>query len=103
MHIVHHADVAQAIRLTLDKPHVGAERRWRLSDTVGQIYNVADDMPIPISEIRQWSGTGASDVDESAVVDDPWEGIVDTTKIKNELGFQPIYPSFYEAQKRNAL
>jgi nucleoside-diphosphate-sugar epimerase len=92
MQMVHHADVAQAILLTLDQRQAG-----------GQTYNVADDRPIPISEIRTWSGMAPSDVNEPAVVEDPWEGIVDTSKIKQELGFRPIYPSFYEAEKMGAL
>ena len=90
--MVHHADVAQAIMLSLNKPQAG-----------GQIYNVADDLPIPISEVRQRNGVVISDVNEVDVVDDPWEGIVDTAKIKNELDFDPIYPSLREAVRMKAL
>jgi nucleoside-diphosphate-sugar epimerase len=92
LQMVHHADVAQAIMLSLDKAQAG-----------GQIYNVADDSPLPISEIRQLDGLSASEIAESAVVSDPWEGIVDTTKIKDELGFHPVYPSLREAEKKGAL
>jgi nucleoside-diphosphate-sugar epimerase len=92
LHMVHHADVAQAIMLSLDKSWAG-----------GQIYNVADDLPIPISELRQLNDIATSDVNESAVVDDPWEGIVDTAKIKDELGFRPVYRSLYEAERMKAL
>ncbi len=90
-HVVHHADVAQAIMLSLDRPEAG-----------GQIYNVADDTPIPISEIRRMNGL--TEADTSAIeVADPWEGIVDTMKIKDELGFRPIYPSIYAAEQAVAL
>jgi len=92
MQMVHHADVAQAIMLSLDQPQAG-----------GQIYNVADDLPLPISEIRERNELTPSDAAGAAVVADPWEGIVDTTKIKNELGFRPIYPSLHEAEKKKAL
>jgi len=92
MHIVHHADVAQAIRLSLEKPQSG-----------GQIYNVADDTPIPISEVREMNGVAEMNVPSEAEVADPWEGIVDTAKIKRELGFRPIYPSLYEAETMKAL
>ncbi len=92
MHMVHHADVAQAIMLSLDKPQAA-----------GQIYNVADDTPIPISEIRQMNGLAEMNVPADVEVADPWEGIVDTTKIKHELGFRLVYPSLREAEKMNAL
>jgi len=92
MHIVHHADVAQAIMLSLDKPQAG-----------GQIYNVADDTPIPISEIREMNGLAEMNVPADVEVADPWEGIVDTLKIKHELGFRPIYASLHEAEKMRAL
>lgn len=92
LQMVHHADVAQAIMLSLDNTQAG-----------GQIYNVADDSPLPISEIRQLNGQTASDVIEAAEVNDPWEGIVDTTKIKVELGFRPIYPSLRDAETMRAL
>ena len=92
LHMVHHADVAQAIMLSLDK-----------SQASRQIYNVADDFPIPISELRKRDSQAASEVSEAAVVSDPWEGIVDTAKIKDELGFRPLYPSLYEADRRGAL
>jgi nucleoside-diphosphate-sugar epimerase len=92
LQMVHHADVAQAIILSLDKPQAG-----------GQLFNVADDCPLPISEIRQLNGLTTSNVAETSVVSDPWEGIMDTTKIKQELGFRPIYPSLREAEKMRAL
>ncbi len=93
MHMVHHADVAQSIMLSIDKSQAG-----------GQIYNVADDFPLPISEIRQRNGLPSiEDAAKPTIVDDPWEGIVDTTKIKEELGFHPLYPSLREAEKMKAL
>lgn len=92
LHIVHHADVAQAIMLSLDKLQAG-----------GQIYNVADDTPIPIARIRQLNGFTEANDSNDTPVNDPWEGIVDTTKIKNELGFRPIYPSLQTAEAKKAL
>lgn len=87
-HLVHHADVDQGIMLSLDKPQAG-----------GEIYNVADDMPITIAEIRRLNGFPVPENAMDIQVDDPWEGIVDTTKIKAELGFRPFYPSIYTAIK----
>ncbi len=91
LHLVHHADVAQAIMLSLDKPEAG-----------GRTYNVADDIPIPIGEIRQMNGLTKPTTSDSEVAD-PWEGIVDTAKIKNEIGFRPIYPSIYAAKQATVL
>ena len=92
MQLVHHADVAHAIMLSLDKPQAG-----------GQIYNVADDTLIPISEIREMHGLAEMNIPADVEVADPWEGIVDTVKIKRELGFRAIYPSLHEAQKMKVL
>jgi len=33
----------------------------------------------------------------------PWEMIVDTTRIRDELNYHPIYPSFYAARDAGAL
>ncbi len=92
LHMAHHVDVAQGIMLSIDKPQAG-----------GQIYNVADDTPIPISEIRRLGGLTEPDISADVPIDDPWEGIVDTTKIKNELGFRPLYPSLHEAERMRVL
>ena len=90
--MVHHVDVAQAIMLTLDKP-----------ETNEKLYNVADDEPVPISEIRRLNGAIDPNETNNIMLDDPWEGIVDTSRIKNELGFHPVYPSLSIAIARNAL
>ena len=89
---VHHADVAQAILLSLTKEGAG-----------GQIYNVADDSPTPIAEIRRMHSLSAAEFPPDGEVEDPWEGIVDTTKIKRQLGFKPLYPSIQSAQDARAL
>ena len=89
---VHHADVAQAILLSLTKDGAG-----------GQIYNVADDSPTPIAEIRQMHGLGTAEFPADGEVEDPWEDIVDTSKIKRQLGFQPLYSSIQSAQAAKAL
>ncbi len=91
LHLVHHADVGKAIILSLQKPQRGLK-----------IYNVADDTPIAFSEIQRLNGIAESST-TGAIDSDPWEGIVDTAKIKAELGFCPTYPSVYEAERANAL
>ena len=92
MQMLHHADVARAVILSLDQPQAG-----------GQIYNVADDLPIAISKIREMNGFAGTNLEADGEVEDPWEGIVSTTKIKAELGFHPIYPSIHDAERMKAL
>jgi hypothetical protein len=36
-------------------------------------------------------------------LDDPWAGIVDTCRIRTELGYRPLYPTLYTAQAAGAL
>jgi nucleoside-diphosphate-sugar epimerase len=91
LQMVHHADVAQAVMLTADTPGID-----------GRTYNVADDVPIPAAEIRSLNGLPAGD-DQADAPDDQFEGIVDTTRIRGELGFRPIYPSLFVAREAGAL
>jgi nucleoside-diphosphate-sugar epimerase len=85
--IVHHADVAQAIKLSLSQNAKG-------------IYNVTDDAPLSISELRS-----LYDMPDTAdgQVCDPWEMIVSNRKIREQLGFRPIYPTFYSAYDAGTL
>jgi nucleoside-diphosphate-sugar epimerase len=90
--MVHHADVSQALL-----------RAVATAGIDGRIYNVADDAPMSLAELRRLNGLpeGASDAD--ATFNDPWELIVDTLRIRDELGFRPIYPSYYAARDAGAL
>ncbi len=92
LHMLHHADVAQAVRLALEK-----------SEAAGKIYNVADDQPLTAAEILRINGQTATEEMEAKALEDPWEGVVDTRRIRQELGFAPIYPSVYAAMQANAL
>jgi nucleoside-diphosphate-sugar epimerase len=92
LHMLHHADVAQAVRLAIDSP-----------EAAGKIYNVADDQPVTAAEILHINGQAAATEMETKVPEDPWEGIVDTRRIRQELGFSLIYPSVYAAMQANAL
>jgi nucleoside-diphosphate-sugar epimerase len=92
LHMLHHADVAQAVRLAIDSP-----------EAAGKIYNVADDQPVTASEILRINGQTTTEEMEAKALEDPWEGIVDTQRICQELGFSPIYPSVYAAMQANAL
>ncbi|WP_217596479.1 NAD(P)-dependent oxidoreductase [Cohnella sp. GbtcB17] len=91
MHMGHHADVAQALLLAATMPGID-----------GRIYNVGDDAPITVEELRQLhGGEGAPEAEQQPL--DPWDMIVDTTRIREELNFRPIYPSFYTARDAGAI
>jgi nucleoside-diphosphate-sugar epimerase len=90
LHLLHHADAAQAVLRALHTPGID-----------GRIYNAADESPITAVELHAINGvpfpnrpTGQADL---------WHGIVDTTRIRRELGFRPWYPSLWSARDAGAL
>jgi nucleoside-diphosphate-sugar epimerase len=91
LHMVHHADVSQALLLAVTA-----------SDIDGRIYNVADDAPISVAELLQLHNIESSA--EALQQDyDPWGMIFDTMRIRDELHYRPIYPSFYSARDAGVL
>ncbi|SFB50714.1 Nucleoside-diphosphate-sugar epimerase [Cohnella sp. OV330] len=91
MHMAHHADVGQALLLAASTPGID-----------GRIYNVGDDAPITAAELRELhGGEGVPEAQQQPF--DPWDMIVDTTRIREELNFRPIYPSFYTARDAGAI
>lgn len=92
LQMVHYADVAQAIILVLDAP-----------DIDGRTYNVADDEPVPAAAIFQLQGEAIAEGGTDRPLTNPWEGIVDTARIRADLGFRPFYPSLREAVAAHAL
>jgi nucleoside-diphosphate-sugar epimerase len=93
LHLVHHADVAQ-----------GLLRALRAGGVDGGTWNLADDAPVTAAELHQLNREPpTADPAGAPPDDDPWEGIVDTTRARAELGFRPIYPSVYTARDAGAL
>jgi nucleoside-diphosphate-sugar epimerase len=92
LHLVHHADVAQAFLRALRADGLG-----------GRTFNVADDAPITTVEVLELTGESVPPDAASRQLDDPWEGIVDTARARAELGFRPVYPSVYTARDAGAL
>lgn len=91
--MVHHGDVSQALLLVANTPGID-----------GHIYNVADDAPITVAELLQLYGWPEQlFTNEELPSFNPWDMTVDTTRIRNELNFRPIYPSFYTARDLGAL
>jgi nucleoside-diphosphate-sugar epimerase len=93
MHMVHHLDVAQALTLLLHTDGLN-----------GEIFNVADDAPITLYELADSVGqvTDAFDPMEGPLTD-PFEGILDISKLRNTTGFRPLVPSYYVARDLDIL
>ncbi len=92
LQLVHHADVAQAIA-----------RGLLASGIDGEIFNVGDDAPVTALELLALNNAEAEEGAADRPLEDPWDGIVDTSKIRRQLGFRPIYPSVYTAKEAGAL
>jgi nucleoside-diphosphate-sugar epimerase len=89
---VHHADVARGLRLALAADRVD-----------GRIFNLADDAALTAWELCALSGQPAGDGPLGDGPADPWAGLVDTRRIRTELGFRPIYPTVYTAHAAGAM
>lgn len=92
LHLVHHADVDQALL-----------RALRMEGLSGRIYNVADDAPVTTAELHELNGEPLPERLSGLPLDDPWEGIVNTGRARSELLFRPIYPSVYTARDAGTL
>lgn len=92
LHLVHHADVGQ-----------GLLRALRAEGIDGMTINIADDAPVTALELHQLNGEPVPEDAASRPLDDPWEGIVDTTAARATLGFRPIFPTVYAAKDAGAL
>ncbi|MCO5995623.1 NAD-dependent epimerase/dehydratase family protein [Actinoallomurus rhizosphaericola] len=86
LHLVHHADAGQAVLRALHTEGVD-----------GRAFNVADDAPITAAELHRLYGRPLDAEAADRPLDDPWAGIVDTTRIRAELGFRPVFPTLYTA------
>lgn len=92
LHLVHHADVGQALmRVLLSE---GLDRRT---------FNVADDAPVTAHELHVLNHRPIPAEAATRTLDDPWEGILDTSLAREKLGFRPIYPTIYEAKDAGSL
>ncbi len=93
MHMVHHLDVAQALILLLNMDGLN-----------GDIFNVVDDAPITLYELADSVGQAADTFDpEEGPLNDPFEGIMDTSKLRKMTGFRPLVPSYYVARDLDIL
>jgi nucleoside-diphosphate-sugar epimerase len=86
MHSVHHADVGQSVIRALSS-----------GTRAGGVYNIADDAPITLLELMRLARVADPPRERFSLPFDPWEGIMDTRRVREELGFRPLYPSCYSA------
>ena len=91
LHMVHHLDIAQAVKLALGVSAMG-----------GEIYNVADDSPITLQEVIKLTGQPAKLANPVTPLTNAWSGLVSAGKIRS-LGFRPLVPSYYAASDLNIL
>ncbi len=93
MHMVHHLDVAQALILLLHTDGLN-----------GEIFNVADDAPVSLYELADSLGQASDTFDpaEGPLIN-PFEGIMDISKLRNKTGFRPLVPSYYVARDLDIL
>lgn len=92
LQLLHHADVAQALVRGLQAPGVD-----------GEIFNAGDDAPVTALELLTLNNATPEPDAADRHLADPWESIVDTTKIRTKLGFRPIHPTVYSARDAGAL
>lgn len=92
MHSVHHADVGQAVIRALFR-----------GTRVGKVYNIADDAPITLLELTRLAHEPEPSPERFTLPFDPWEGLMDGRRAREELGFRPLYPSCFSALDAGAF
>jgi nucleoside-diphosphate-sugar epimerase len=93
MHMVHHLDVAQALTLML-----------HTNGLSGEIFNLADDAPISLYELVDSFGMAADTFNpEEGPLNNPFEGVMDISKLRSRTCFRPLVPSYYVARDLDIL
>jgi nucleoside-diphosphate-sugar epimerase len=93
LHMVHHLDVAQALIILLQADGLN-----------GETFNVADDAPMSWYELARFSGREADACESPAgPLENPFEGVMDVSKLRARTGFRPLVPSFYVARDLDLL
>ncbi|MFD9792630.1 NAD-dependent epimerase/dehydratase family protein [Streptomyces sp. NPDC059070] len=90
--MVHHADVAQGLMRLLYAPGVA-----------GRKYNIADDCPVTAVELLQLNGVEVPRELARRTDPDPFHTVMSTLRIRDELGFRPLYPSVWTARDAGVL
>jgi nucleoside-diphosphate-sugar epimerase len=69
----------------------------------GEIYNVADDEPAAAGEIMRLMNEPLPDEADKRPIDVAWQQLVEISKIKEQLGYRPVYPTLQSAVLGHAL
>jgi len=92
LHLLHHADAAAALLSALNTDGLD-----------GRTFNAADDTPLTAVELLTLNGAAVPPEAATRELTDPWEGILDTTRMRAELGVRLRFPSVYSARDAGAL
>jgi len=93
MHMVHHLDVAQALLILLHTDGLN-----------GEIFNLADDAPISLYELVDSFGLAANTFESTeGPLTNPFQGIMDISKLRKKTSFRPLVPSYYIARDLDIL
>lgn len=93
MQMIHHLDVAQGVNLMLT-----------LEGLNGQVFNIADDAPVSLYELADSFGlAGSSFPAQEPPLNDPFEGIMDISRIRKFTCYRPLVPSYYAARDLDLL
>ncbi|MET0242272.1 MAG: hypothetical protein ABW174_02335, partial [Flavitalea sp.] len=93
LHMVHHLDVAQGLMILLQNDGLN-----------GEIFNVVDDAPISIYELADSFGVAAESFPaDPGPLKDPFDGIIDASKLRRLTCFRPLVPSYYVAKDLDLL
>ncbi|MET8009599.1 NAD(P)-dependent oxidoreductase [Streptomyces sp. NPDC005271] len=96
--LVHHADVSQALLRLLRAPGGTAG-----GSASGRRYNIVDDAPATAVELHRINGAAIPEGMGERTDDDPWFGITSNARLREELGWRPLYPTMWTARDAGAL
>ncbi|WP_262700985.1 MULTISPECIES: NAD-dependent epimerase/dehydratase family protein [Streptomyces] len=96
--MVHHADVTQALLRLLRAPGGAAG-----GSVSGRKYNIVDDAPATTVELYRISGVPLPEGLTERTDADPWFGITSNLRLRDELGWRPLYPSMWTARDAGVL
>lgn len=85
LHMVHHADVAQALLLLLHTDGLN-----------GEIFNLGDDAPMSFYELGLATANNTP-------LPHPFAHIMDTSKIRSKTSFRPLVPAYHVAKDIDIL
>jgi len=71
--------------------------------SAGEIFNVADDAPLALRELRAFHGLAEDEDTPNNTDASPWDVVSDTRKIRVVLAYRPYYPTFFSAWAAGAL